>query len=363
MCINAIPHTLTPYCDAMGMAHWPDQVVCVTGDITHTLKAEGFDASEDGTGRGQPIVAATLEATAGRSRGAGTPVGMLANVGMAVRRLTPRECERLQGFPSIRKEITIWICIDHQKSSATVALSCRKWPTDALPAAVEKWMPSAPVAALASSTSQAGPEPHAALRVRTNSVDELLEIRSHGKSIWSASSAVASSKYPLSTPTGDIATALAQAGRALAQEITAGKAASQASIRLSMPAQNGEQSVQKSGAASAESASDATSDAQPARFTTSELGRATPMCDSTAATLLCSALAVISSCIPSEILPANFSLILDIETPYTLVPVRSKPAADGPRYKALGNSWAVPVVRWIGRRIDAALRSQMLEAV
>lgn len=28
---------------------------------------------------------------------------------------------------------------------------------------------------------------------------------------------------------------------------------------------------------------------------------------------------------------------------------------DGPRYKALGNSWAVPCVRWIGRRIDAAL--------
>lgn len=72
--------------------------VCITGDITHTLKAEGFDASEDGTGRGQPIVAATLEATAGRSRGAGTPVGMLANSGSAVRRLTPRECERLQGF-------------------------------------------------------------------------------------------------------------------------------------------------------------------------------------------------------------------------------------------------------------------------
>jgi DNA (cytosine-5)-methyltransferase 1 len=28
---------------------------------------------------------------------------------------------------------------------------------------------------------------------------------------------------------------------------------------------------------------------------------------------------------------------------------------DGPRYKALGNSWAVPVVRWIGARIDRAL--------
>ncbi|QDD91898.1 DNA cytosine methyltransferase [Pseudomonas oryzihabitans] len=51
--------------------------VCVTGDIAHTLKAEGFDASEDGTGRGQPMVPAES----------------------GVRRLTPRECERLQGFP------------------------------------------------------------------------------------------------------------------------------------------------------------------------------------------------------------------------------------------------------------------------
>jgi len=31
-----------------------------------------------------------------------------------------------------------------------------------------------------------------------------------------------------------------------------------------------------------------------------------------------------------------------------------KPAADGPRYKALGNSWAVPCARWIGERIAAA---------
>jgi DNA (cytosine-5)-methyltransferase 1 len=36
---------------------------------------------------------------------------------------------------------------------------------------------------------------------------------------------------------------------------------------------------------------------------------------------------------------------------YTLVPYRGKPGADGPRYKALGNSMAVPVMAWIGRRI------------
>ena len=37
---------------------------------------------------------------------------------------------------------------------------------------------------------------------------------------------------------------------------------------------------------------------------------------------------------------------------YTLIPVRGKLAADGPRYKALGNSMAVPVMHWIGKRIQ-----------
>jgi DNA (cytosine-5)-methyltransferase 1 len=36
---------------------------------------------------------------------------------------------------------------------------------------------------------------------------------------------------------------------------------------------------------------------------------------------------------------------------YTAVPYRGRPAADGPRYKALGNSMAVPVMAWIGQRI------------
>ncbi len=37
---------------------------------------------------------------------------------------------------------------------------------------------------------------------------------------------------------------------------------------------------------------------------------------------------------------------------WTDIEYRGKPAADGPRYKALGNSWAVPCARWIGERID-----------
>ncbi|MBG2701187.1 phage N-6-adenine-methyltransferase [Klebsiella michiganensis] len=106
------------------------------GDISHTLKAEGFDGSEDGTGRGIPViafgggntsgnidVAACLTArgqridfdvetfavhgtqdpdtnrelahTLGRNHGQENAISN----GMLVRRLTPVECERLQGFP------------------------------------------------------------------------------------------------------------------------------------------------------------------------------------------------------------------------------------------------------------------------
>jgi DNA (cytosine-5)-methyltransferase 1 len=83
--------------------------------VTHALRVDGFDASEDGTGRGTPLVpvafsckdhgadagdlAPTLRAMghAGSHPNAGGQVAALS--GARVRRLTPRECERLQGFP------------------------------------------------------------------------------------------------------------------------------------------------------------------------------------------------------------------------------------------------------------------------
>lgn len=43
---------------------------------------------------------------------------------------------------------------------------------------------------------------------------------------------------------------------------------------------------------------------------------------------------------------------------YTAIPWRGKPAnqcPDGPRYKALGNSWAIDVVEWIGQRLQQHL--------
>ena len=83
--------------------------------VAHSIRGDGFDASEDGTGRGTPLVAHAIRGTpAGRSAEKGGPLGsgvaeevcwtMAASEehcvqrGMAVRRLTPEECEALQGF-------------------------------------------------------------------------------------------------------------------------------------------------------------------------------------------------------------------------------------------------------------------------
>ena len=75
--------------------------------ITHSLRADGFDASEDGTGRGTPLVA-FAQNQRDEVRQMDVAGALAGEPGMkqqtyvqtsAVRRLTPRECERLQGFP------------------------------------------------------------------------------------------------------------------------------------------------------------------------------------------------------------------------------------------------------------------------
>ena len=59
-----------------------------------------------------------------------------------------------------------------------------------------------------------------------------------------------------------------------------------------------------------------------------------------------------------RLLPVECERLMGFPDSYTAIPWRGKPAdqcPDGPRYKALGNSWAVPNVRWIGARIAAYL--------
>lgn len=101
-------------------------VQSVNGSVTHTLTAEGHDASEDGTGRGTPVICYPIN-TQLALRGSETSNSSREGIGlgnegdpsftllaahhhavaidMQVRRLMPVECERLQGFPDGHTDI------------------------------------------------------------------------------------------------------------------------------------------------------------------------------------------------------------------------------------------------------------------
>jgi DNA (cytosine-5)-methyltransferase 1 len=53
-----------------------------------------------------------------------------------------------------------------------------------------------------------------------------------------------------------------------------------------------------------------------------------------------------------RLMPVECERLQGFPEDYTLIPYRGKLAADGPRYKALGNSMAVNCMRCIGRRIE-----------
>ena len=76
----------------------------ITGDVAATIGTPGSSVNASGPTVMQPIAsdqtAGTLRANPGSGwRSNGTPVEGVAIQSMQVRRLTPTECERLQGFP------------------------------------------------------------------------------------------------------------------------------------------------------------------------------------------------------------------------------------------------------------------------
>lgn len=60
---------------------------------------------------------------------------------------------------------------------------------------------------------------------------------------------------------------------------------------------------------------------------------------------------IASRCLVRRLTPRECERLMGFPDDYTAIMYRGKPAADGPRYKALGNSMAVPCMRWLGERI------------
>ena len=60
---------------------------------------------------------------------------------------------------------------------------------------------------------------------------------------------------------------------------------------------------------------------------------------------------IFSGSVVRRLTPTECERLQGMPDGHTAIPYRGKPAADGHRYKAIGNSMAVPVMNWIGKRI------------
>jgi DNA (cytosine-5)-methyltransferase 1 len=314
-----------------------------------------FQSSQSGVRIGDTH--ATLDANNGSRRHNGIATAS------AVRRLTPRECERLQGFPEVQNSYSILLCRDysgHQKHNALAALQSRKLPSNVWIADANGWTLSAEAAAHHSSTSQADPAPPVALDVLIDLERMEARLLSAERSFLFASNAAHPRASPLPTGIKSFAHLAALTTQIWAQTIQGGKAASRSAIAPSMPLLNGS-SIALAYGREIEALADAASESigQAIRFTTSTTSRSgadIPNFDLILRTLSSCVARATDGFIPERMKAANSYVVrLTTTEGFTAIPWRGKPAdqcPDGPRYKALGNSMAVPVMRWIGERIE-----------
>ena len=317
------------------------------GDITPIRKTE-------------QEVAGTLGARTCRSVGAqDADCGhLMALRGDGVRRLTPRECERLQGFPEIKNNVTIRVwSTESQKNFAIVETSNHKLQEHALNAEESTSQPRANHVGALSNASRPECGKPVAMNVRLDLERMAVEISNAGKLLWRANAAGKAEKSPLSMPGEDFAHLLALMPRTLAPLTRGGRAELPQSISLSMRGLNGSVLVNLSGQEIKENAADVGRFIKDltkyTKSTTSDPGQNSLNCASAWITWCCSVVNAISGFIPETIWQSNpYAVIVETITPYTLVSVKGKAAVDGPRYKALGNSMHTGTMRWIGERIN-----------
>ena len=235
---------------------------CANGDVSHTLKGEGFDGSEDGTGRGVPVVAFGGGNTSGNIDVA------TACTAHGVRMDFDTETFAVHGTqdPDTNRELAHTLGRNNGQENACIAFSYKDNGADA-----------------------------------TSDLSPTIRAGNHDKSH-------ANSGQP----------------PAIAYAFKAGQGAKAGGIGYAE-----EQSPTLTSASSG-------TNLAPAVMHGVAVRRLTPI-----------------ECERLQGFPDN----------HTLIGWRGKDAdecPDGPRYKAIGNSMAVPVMRWIGERIAAALPAEKL---
>jgi len=280
---------------------------------------------------------------------AGRPDAIASHYG--VRRLTPTECERLQGFPEIEKYVIMDVCLDHQKNYVNVEIRSRKSPRLAGNAGKIELLESAKSAARSSYTKNQPTDKPVPLIVDINCGERIVSIHSQERLLWYANIAEEKSKSPLPMLIVDFVRLLVGLVSTVERIILNGKVESQANVRLLTPLQNGTRHVRISGNEITQLVKDAVIDLTTNKKLLKSIisGPSDMKNIEHNLTTSCSyVLSVITGYIlPETLNTSSFRIRITTRLGWTAVNGMS----DSARYRMLGNAVAVPVARWLGERI------------
>jgi DNA (cytosine-5)-methyltransferase 1 len=270
---------------------------------------------------------------------------------MQVRRLMPIECERLQGFRETSHEVVI--CLDHQSNLVNAEKKNHKLPNVVLSVEEKELNETALFADQNLSVKNPLSKSLVAVNAHINLELLTLQIHSQEKLILSVSLAEKKSLYRQFMQLEDIARLLVQQMKELEAKATHGKVESQQNINHSLHQESGNLSVNLCGQEIEELVKDAElfmkKVSESTKFITLEAGLNSENCEKNLVTLCCFVTAAINLFIQEQ---TQITSLLEINLSVTHGFTNIPGASDSPRYKALGNSMAVPVMRWIGERIQ-----------
>ena len=270
--------------------------------------------------------------------------------GSTVRRLTPMECERLQGFPEIKKCATFILCLDHQKNPALAGIQNLKWQRFVGSAGNDRLNEIAWSAVNDLSSKNLQISEPAQILVRINYEAKRVEILSLGKLLWSANNAESQNLLALPIKTGDfvqVNVGLMQ----IAEQITIGGEVElrQNAEKTLIGVTHGNYAEKQFGNETKPSAnavnSSLTEPLSDTMFTTLPLTDLQSL-EQNLQTLFCFVKPVIDGFIPTQTDQKSL-LTFQIES----VEGWTAEQADSHRYKQMGNAVAVPVVDWIVKRL------------
>lgn len=288
---------------------------------------------------------------------------------MAVRRLTPRECERLQAFPEIQRTYIIEVhqpntsnvCYPDQQSTNVLAEpNYHKSRNSASPVEENGSQSHAQFVPVNLNAHQDASSAPVLVHVHIDLDRQHVQLSCQGRSLLSVNTADKSVWCRLPIQADDFVQLSVAIVTWLEKTTPSGEAALQMNASGFFPLEIGKWLVSLSGQETNELVNDVEkftlSLSECMKFITSEAGQSFQNSDLKYQTLFSCVSAAISSFIQDKTRLVNsYAISVEVSSGYTFLPLEAKPTSDGPRYKALGNSMCVYNMRWLGKRINDAI--------